>query len=223
MRKGPLSGISWLQLIAGALAAMTSAWVASYLGVAGTIIGAAVGSLVASVASALYVRGLDRGTTLITESGSVVSRPKADGGPVVEDEAEVLVDGEAVLTEEDERAFPWRRILTWTGAGLATALVLIGGYELVTDSSFGNSDNPTITRPWRDTGDSTQDRQERPNPDSDPSEQAPDDDPDATAPTPTPSATPTTPPATLDPAPEPTPDPAPEPTPEAPGPAVGEE
>ena len=61
-RKGPLSGLSWLQLLAGALAAMTSAWVASYLGVAGTVVGAAVGSLVASIATALYISGLDRST-----------------------------------------------------------------------------------------------------------------------------------------------------------------
>lgn len=220
MRKGPISGISWLQLIAGALAAMTSAWVASYLGVAGTIIGAAVGSLVASVASALYVRGLDHGTTLITESGSVVTRSK--NGPGAEDEAEVVVadEDEAVTVDDPRRDFPWKRVLVWTGIGLATALVLIGGYELATDSSFGNSDNPTITRPFRDTGDSTpQERKDRPDPSVDPSDEAPTDRPT----TPAPTVAPTTPAPAPTPTPEPAPEPAPEPTPEAPGPAVGDE
>lgn len=220
MRKGPVSGISWLQLIAGALAAMTSAWVASYLGVAGTVIGAAVGSLVASVASALYVRGLDRGTTLITESGSVVTRPRtSDAASDDESDVAVVVDGEAVPVEDAGRAFSWKRILVWTGLATATALVAIGGYELVTDSSFGNSDNPSIGRPWRDTGDSTpDDERDEPGQESEPTTQAPTDGPSDSAP----SQAPTTAPPTS----APTPDPAPEPQTDAtetPDPLTGQE
>ncbi|MTB87395.1 hypothetical protein H9L21_06440 [Aeromicrobium senzhongii] len=156
--KGFLGGLSWLQLVAGALAAMTSAWVASFLGVAGTIIGAALGSLVASIASALYARGIDRGTTLITESGSVVSRTRpaaAESDRDAEDGDVVITQEQTVVTvDEAERAFPWKRVLTWTGLALAVSLLAIGAFELVTGDSFGKADNPTIGRPWKDQGSS---------------------------------------------------------------------
>lgn len=47
-------GLSLPQLLGGAGAAVSSAVVASYLGVAGTLIGAAVGSIVSTVSAALY-------------------------------------------------------------------------------------------------------------------------------------------------------------------------
>lgn len=212
-RKGPSTGLSWLQLVAGALAAMTSAWVASYLGVAGTIIGAAVGSLVASIASALYVRGLDRGTTFITESGTVVSRAVPAGEVEGADEGEILVTEHesTVAVEESERAFSWKRVLTWTALGLGTALLAIGGYELATGSSFGKADNPTISRPWQDRGTGGGSNDEPA-----PSESTrPTDDPTAdptTAPTTAPTTPPTTAPAPVPQVPDPTTAPTVEPT-----------
>jgi len=208
MRKSPLSGLSWLQLIAGALAAMTSAWVASYLGVAGTIIGAAVGSLVASVASALYVRGLDRSTTLITQGGSVVTRARAADDPEEESDVVVADAADEIVEEEPARDFPWKRVLGWTAAGLVTALVLIGGYELVTQSSFGNADSPTISRPFRDGDDSP--RRETPAPESE-ATTAPTDDPTTAPTTAAPTTAPTTAPPTTD-APTEAPAPQSEPT-----------
>lgn len=47
-------GLSLPQLLGGAGAAVSSAVVASYLGVAGTLIGAALGSIVSTVSAALY-------------------------------------------------------------------------------------------------------------------------------------------------------------------------
>lgn len=52
------AGVNWVQVTAAALAAMSSAVLLSTLGVAGTIVGAAVGSLTASVGGALYSRGI---------------------------------------------------------------------------------------------------------------------------------------------------------------------
>ncbi len=46
--------VNWVQSTAGALAAMSSAILLSTVGVAGTIIGAAIGSVVATVGSAVY-------------------------------------------------------------------------------------------------------------------------------------------------------------------------
>jgi hypothetical protein len=53
-------GIDWLKTIAGALAAVSAAVLLSTLGAAGTIVGAAVGSVVATVGGALYSQGLAR-------------------------------------------------------------------------------------------------------------------------------------------------------------------
>lgn len=50
--------IDWLKAIAGALAAVASAFLLSTLGAAGTILGAAIGSLVVTVGSALFSEGL---------------------------------------------------------------------------------------------------------------------------------------------------------------------
>lgn len=52
--KERLLGLSVPQLLGGAGAAVSSAVVASYLGVAGTLIGAALGSIVSTVSAALY-------------------------------------------------------------------------------------------------------------------------------------------------------------------------
>ncbi|RYP86286.1 hypothetical protein EKO23_10060 [Nocardioides guangzhouensis] len=50
--------IDWIRAFAGALAAVASAVLLSTLGAAGTIIGAAIGSLVVTVSSAMFTQGL---------------------------------------------------------------------------------------------------------------------------------------------------------------------
>ncbi len=179
----------WLQILIGALAAMTSAWVASYLGVAGTVIGAAVGSVTASVATAVYLHGLDRGSALITERVS-----EAPGETEIE------------ISQAEKQPIAWKRVAAWSALALAVALAAIGGYELVTDSPFGNKDNPTISRPWS-------------NPQTEPTEAEPTPTVQATtAPTTEPTTQPTT-VATTAPTTTPTTTPTPpaitEPTPEA--------
>ena len=54
----PRLEIDWLRVIAGALAAVASAILLSTLGAAGTIIGAALGSVVVTVSSAYFSQGL---------------------------------------------------------------------------------------------------------------------------------------------------------------------
>ena len=55
----PKVGVSWVQVAGSALAAVSSAVLLSTLGVAGTVIGAAVGSVIATVGTSLYTRTLD--------------------------------------------------------------------------------------------------------------------------------------------------------------------
>ncbi len=54
----PKLHIDWYRTLAGALAAMSSAVLLSTLGAAGTLIGAAVGSLAATIGTAVYAQGL---------------------------------------------------------------------------------------------------------------------------------------------------------------------
>lgn len=55
---GLLEGLSMAQIVAGALAAVTSMLLASRIGIAGSVIGVAVGSVVSAVASQLYKKFL---------------------------------------------------------------------------------------------------------------------------------------------------------------------
>src|SRR5699024_2730936 len=55
------SGVSPTSLVAGAAAAATSSVIGGQLGVAGTVVGAGLASIVTAVAVTLYSRGLDKG------------------------------------------------------------------------------------------------------------------------------------------------------------------
>ena len=58
-KRGPLDGISAAQVVAGAAAAATSMLLASKIGIAGSVIGAAVSSAVTIICSQLYRRALE--------------------------------------------------------------------------------------------------------------------------------------------------------------------
>ncbi len=59
-RSGSGLGLSLTNVAAGALAAASSAVAASTLGVAGTVVGAALGSVVATTATAVYLHSFER-------------------------------------------------------------------------------------------------------------------------------------------------------------------
>lgn len=146
-RRGPLSDISWFQVVASALAAVTAAWIASQLGVAGTLIGAALGSFVVTLSSAFYSNTLHKGRTLLiqTERGTVIERHVEEGE--VSDafsEAEE-VDGHVVGAQfvEDKPRLHWKTILTTTVIVLVIAMAAITGYELITNHPLGDSGGGT--------------------------------------------------------------------------------
>lgn len=58
-KKQPAIGVSAAQIAAGALASVTAAVIASYFGIGGTLIGAAITSVVATVGGALYKLSLE--------------------------------------------------------------------------------------------------------------------------------------------------------------------
>jgi hypothetical protein len=70
--------INPIAIIAGALASLSAAVVASYFGVAGTLIGAAVVSVVSSLAAALYAGLIGRGQGLVQRTATTVLRTSPD-------------------------------------------------------------------------------------------------------------------------------------------------
>jgi hypothetical protein len=71
------SGIDIFKVTAGTFAAVSAAVVGSYLGVAGTLIGAALASIIGSVATEVYASSLNRGYTRLRAFRPVVAVPPA--------------------------------------------------------------------------------------------------------------------------------------------------
>ena len=157
--KPPRLEIDWLKTIAGALAAVSSAVLLSTLGAAGTIIGAAIGSVVLTTASALYSQGLARSRYRLAQAQSTALRKvgiaQAEvrrAGRVGDDEAaashlehaderlgEAQLDLEAVADEpatltwrERLTLLPWRRIALYAAGLFVVAILTITAFELIT-------------------------------------------------------------------------------------------
>ena len=76
-RAGRRINLSTVQIGASAAAAVTSALAASFFGVAGTLIGAAVGSIVSTVAGAVYTESMRRAGDRVRTTQAIVVRKVA--------------------------------------------------------------------------------------------------------------------------------------------------
>lgn len=146
-RRGPLSDISWFQVIAGALGAVTAAWIASKLGVAGTLIGAALGSFVVTLSSAFYTNTLHKGRTLLiqTERGTLIER-KVEEGEVSDAFGEAKdIDSPVVGAQfvEDKPRLHWKTIAVTSVIVLVIAMGGITAYELIAKHPLGDSGGGT--------------------------------------------------------------------------------
>jgi hypothetical protein len=119
-----------VQVAAGALAAVSSAVGASFFGVAGTLIGAAVGSVIASVCTALYTESLRR-----TKEGleRVLARRPDDAAPGEEPAATAVLPAHLSPRQAPgERSGPrWSRIGIYAAAVFVVAMAIVTGIELV--------------------------------------------------------------------------------------------
>ncbi|XVU23707.1 hypothetical protein ACQPZJ_41705 [Actinoplanes sp. CA-054009] len=143
---GRRPGIDVTKTIAGTLAAVSAAFLGSFLGVAGTLIGAAVASIVGSVGTELYQRWLNRGTEKI--KSTFVTAPAAIGTPEV-----------AAAVEESPSGPPprirWQRVALVAGAFFVLAVGSLTAFELVAGRSAADvvqnkaSSSSTIGIPLR--------------------------------------------------------------------------
>jgi hypothetical protein len=152
-------GLSLTQIAGGALAAVTAAVAASFLGVAGTLSGAAFGSVVSSIAAAVYSTSLSRAArasrVLVVRPGGLAADDPAEVPPPVGSHPEVLADApaEAVTTPagaSDRQPsvwsrLRWRPVLLVAGTFFVAAMAVIVVTELVIGHPLSNSSKTGTT------------------------------------------------------------------------------
>lgn len=134
--------ISWIGSVGSALGAVTSAVVLSTLGVGGTIIGAALGSLVITVGGSIYSQSLQRTKDHVGERVNV-GRPKPRPSNGAQPPHATARDAGPVGTSVDEvdkpskdagrgilQRLPWKHIIGVTVALFAITMALILVFEL---------------------------------------------------------------------------------------------
>ncbi|HLZ38659.1 MAG TPA: hypothetical protein VKP64_13095, partial [Mycobacteriales bacterium] len=103
----PRLQLSPAQVLASSAAAVSAAVVASFFGVAGSLIGAAVTSVVATVATALYAHSLQVTRQRVRQR---LPRPSADGAPSGPGVVRTAVEE----VRHHARRLPWRAIAVGT-------------------------------------------------------------------------------------------------------------
>ena len=128
------AGIDIVKLVAGTLAAVSAAVVGSFLGVAGTLVGAAVASLIGTLGTELYARSLNRGYTRLRHT---------DAGPAVPPEPAPDPTPTTTGTVYARRRPPWKRVALVAAAVFVLAIGAVSAVELVAgrsiSSMFGNA------------------------------------------------------------------------------------
>lgn len=132
--------INVVQVVASALAAVSSAVLLSTVGVAGTIIGAAIGSVIATVGASIYSYSLriSRERVQAAQAAAVarMSRVRTGGSTrSIELEDEPHDEGRAPWREALAR-LPWKWIATVSGAVFVVAMIVILSFELLTGESI---------------------------------------------------------------------------------------
>ena len=162
----PKLEIDWLKTAGGAFAAVSSAFLLSTLGAAGTIIGAALGSVIVTVGGALYSQGLARSHQRLAHVQTAAMRKVGVAQAEVRRAARRQGDDEAVdahLAHAEERLddakddlgamadeptgpgwrerlvlLPWKRISLIAAGLFAAAVLAITAFELVAGESVSS-------------------------------------------------------------------------------------
>lgn len=171
------SPIDWPATFAGAAAAVTVALLLSTLGAAGTIIGAALGSVVATISSVLYKQGIESSRRRVVAVQSAALQRvnladrdlrRAEGRPDVEGDDALLEEPDAEPSDESVsrwKDLPWRRIALFTVAVFVAALIVISVIELIAGRSVStitggtdDAERTSITGVFGDDTDTDRDR-----------------------------------------------------------------
>lgn len=153
-------GVSGTQAIGSALGAVTAAVVLSTLGVAGTLIGAAVSSLVWTFGGAIYTRYAEAGRKRVRQAAEVAkdrvekARTRSQDLPagMADDVAadDELAEAQEALEEVEQtetertpwrellRGLPWKRITLVSVGVFIVAMAIIVTFELVAGRSVSS-------------------------------------------------------------------------------------
>lgn len=152
-------GLSPAQIAGSALSAVSAAFVASWAGTTGTLIGAAVGSVIATIGAALYTSSLRRSSEAVRRAAyqvrqtsritSTLPRTSTDPRP---QEGEVLpgtTPENVPETTSWRHRLPWGKVLLSSLAVMVAALGGITAVEAITgrpiSSYLGHDSSPGTT------------------------------------------------------------------------------
>src|SRR4051794_24096751 len=140
-------GLSLTQLSGGALAAVTAAVAASFFGVAGTLTGAAVGSVISTIAAALYSNSLSRAArvsrTLVVRQTLAPAAPRPQP-EVAEPPGEPRPEPHPVQDSVWQR-INWKPVLLVAAGLFVAAMAVISVSELVLGHPIANTSGSGTT------------------------------------------------------------------------------
>jgi hypothetical protein len=146
--------LSATQVAAGALAAVSSAVVASFFGLAGTLIGAALASVISTVSAALYSNSLQKTNEKLRRArGQLPGRQAAAEATEVASAApatQVLPAHLDPRRAPDRRPRPrWAKVAVYAAAVFVMAMGIVTGIELIgqrpVSALVGGEDTSTTT------------------------------------------------------------------------------
>ena len=131
--------LSATQVAAGALAAVSSAVVASFFGLAGTLIGAALASVISTVSAALYSNSLQKTNEKLRRArGQLTGRQDAVADAEPAPAVPAAPATKVLPAHLDPRRVPdrrprprWTRVAVYAAAVFALAMGIVTGIELI--------------------------------------------------------------------------------------------
>ncbi len=191
--------INWINTAGGALGAVSSAVVLSTFGAAGTLAGAAVGSLCISVGGAVYAHSMRKTKDRVAAvaSGSVARKGRVDARQMVTPAGTPApprvvdspsLDGptldaptlDAPTQRPDKDGLPWKRIAVMAGSLFGIALAAIVAFELSTGRAVstytGGTSDSSVGSTFSGVTDSQGGGDDSQDEEGDPKDTAPDDD-----------------------------------------------
>ena len=163
--------LSLTQIVGGALAAMTAAALGAKLSAAGTVVGAALVSIIAAVAGSLYTASLRRTgdkvkTVFWTGQPNEVEEPTVmeivpDSEGHIAGQRSHLVAPEPVDPSPDRRKLNWKRVVVAALATFGIAAVSLTVFELTTGHALSGGDGTTIQQVREGTSDKGSDEKNK--------------------------------------------------------------